>query len=60
MDVRVSFGATLERLQDAPDDLKPFQVAGDKIFLRIATVARFLIKDGSEIVIEKDLSNIKS
>ena len=54
VDVRVSFGATPERLQDAPDDSKPFQAAGDKMLLRVPTVARFLIRDGSEIVIEKE------
>ncbi|MBI5309121.1 MAG: hypothetical protein HZB37_12535 [Planctomycetes bacterium] len=47
MDVRVSFGATPEMLQDAPDNSMLFQMAGDKMLLRIPEVARFLIVDGS-------------
>lgn len=59
MDLRASFGTTPERLQDSPDDSKPFQVAGDKILLRIPRVARFLIRDGSEIIIEEDHKSIE-
>lgn len=35
------------------NDSKPFQVAGDKMLLRIPKVTRFLIRDGCEIIIEK-------
>ncbi len=53
-DVRVSFGVTPETLQDSPDSSKLFQVASNKMLLRVLEVARFLIVDGREIVIEKE------
>lgn len=54
VDVRVSFGATPEMLQESPDNSKLFQVADDKMLLRIPAVAKFLIRNGREIVIEME------